>query len=664
VSVYVISTTDGKIEVSLRPSRIAGEADDDEEKPKAGDIVKGYVAQTNKKGCFIKLRNGHSARVVLKDLSDGFVASPTASFPPGRLIAGKVEKIVKDQINLNLRESAVVGDADKLTFDDFDEGDKVPGIITRLEPYGAFVKFLNSDVSGLVHVSELSDDFVEDVSNIFSPGDKVIAVVLKKVIDGEKCKLSLGLKQSYFKGDEEEGSSSEEEDDDEDADEGLKMVDDSSDDEMPDADSDDSDASDSDDSDDSDEDEGLQPMDVSDDEDDLNSDDDDYMEKLAKKMAQSQEDSDEEGSDEDDSDSDDSDDDAGFEWGAGKKAASSSKKQQKADSESDSDSDSDDSDSDDSDAGKKSNKKQEKKDAEALIAAREQALADGTADSNPESAADFERLLAAEPNSSELWIRFMAFYLSTADYEKARQVADRAVARIEYTQEDEKLNVYMAMIAMELNFGTASSLQESILNGAKNNNGKKVYLRTAELFVSSAANKTGKDAKDAMERIDNHMSVMCKKFKTKNQVWIAYCKWLVQQGKSKEANDVLKRSLLSLLPHKHVETMSKFAQFEYEFGSVERGRTVFEGLLSKFPKKLDLWYVFVDKEVKAGEMDSVRRVFKKIVGGAETCGAKFSDTQMKGVFKKWLGVEEKHGDKKSCELVKQEAKKYVSRVAK
>jgi hypothetical protein len=93
------------------------------------------------------------------------------------------------------------------------------------------------------------------------------------------------------------------------------------------------------------------------------------------------------------------DTDVGFEWGATPAITKHNE------DESDSDDESDDEEEDD-DAVAKSGHNSRKKAAlrrqeEEAIAKREKALADGTADENPETAADFERLLASDPNNSE-----------------------------------------------------------------------------------------------------------------------------------------------------------------------------------------------------------------------------------------------------------------------
>lgn len=57
----------------------------------------------------------------------------------------------------------------------------------------------------------------------------------------------------------------------------------------------------------------------------------------------------------------------------------------------------------------------------------------------PESADDFDRLLISSPNNSALWTQYMAFYLHTAEVDKARKIAQRALKTISYRY-DHKLH--------------------------------------------------------------------------------------------------------------------------------------------------------------------------------------------------------------------------------
>lgn len=59
-------------------------------------------------------------------------------------------------------------------------------------------------------------------------------------------------------------------------------------------------------------------------------------------------------------------------------------------------------------------------------------------------------------------------------------------------------------------------------------------------------------------------------------------------------------------PRADVSLISKFSQLEYRHGEPERGRTMFESLLSSYPKRVDLWSVYIDVVLKSGDTLKVR----------------------------------------------------------
>lgn len=195
-----------------------------------------------------------------------------------------------------------------------------------------------------------------------------------------------------------------------------------------------------------------------------------------------------------------------------------------------------------------------------------------------------------------------------------------------------------------------------------------VYLRVCELLekeVDSAAGVTGSnDLSTPTQRADAMFTKMCKKFRSKKTVWIAHFKYLLKSSRHEEAHQLLKRSHQSLPSYKHVETMSKFAQLEFELGSPERGRTIFSALLEKNPKRMDLLFVNIDKEIKNGDISKARALFDGVVNPVAGDGKhkfKFSDKQMKSLFKKWYRMEDEYGDEETQEKVKDEARAYVAR---
>jgi len=71
------------------------------------------------------------------------------------------------------------------------EGELYDGVVASVMPYGAFVD-IKPGVSGLVHVSEMGDDFIKDVSSVVSEGDKV---KVKLIAIDKEGKLKLSMKQ-------------------------------------------------------------------------------------------------------------------------------------------------------------------------------------------------------------------------------------------------------------------------------------------------------------------------------------------------------------------------------------------------------------------------------------------------------------------------------------
>lgn len=71
-------------------------------------------------------------------------------------------------------------------------GDIVEGKVTDIMNYGVFIQ-LNDEKSGLVHISEVSKDYVEDIHTVLHSGDIVKVKVLS--ID-EKGKIALSIKKA------------------------------------------------------------------------------------------------------------------------------------------------------------------------------------------------------------------------------------------------------------------------------------------------------------------------------------------------------------------------------------------------------------------------------------------------------------------------------------
>lgn len=154
---------------------------------------------------------------------------------------------------------------------------------------------------------------------------------------------------------------------------------------------------------------------------------------------------------------------------------------------------------------------------------------------------------------------------------------------------------------------------------------------------------------------------MIKKFSQSPSVWYNYAHFLHYTLSAPDrARALLPRATQSLPTHNHLNLTIKFAALEFHSpnGSPERGRTMFEGLLSTFPKRLDLWNQLLDLELQQNDVEIIRALFERVV---KTKGLK--PRGAKAWFKRWSEWEEKNGDKKSQEKVRAKAEEWVRSTA-
>ena len=165
---------------------------------------------------------------------------------------------------------------------------------------------------------------------------------------------------------------------------------------------------------------------------------------------------------------------------------------------------------------------------------------------------------------------------------------------------------------------------------------------------------------------------MTKKFSTTPSVWLNHAHFLANTlSQPDAARALLPRALRSLPSHAHIPVTSKFGALEFHSpsGDPERGRTVFEGLLSTFPKRWDLWGVLIDleigrlkglegKEDHTEGIEGVRRLFTRVLGSK---GLK--DKTARSFFRRWIVFEQGLGSQGQVEVVKKKAGDWVRKRA-
>ncbi|KAJ2603240.1 rRNA biogenesis protein rrp5 [Coemansia sp. RSA 1721] len=636
-----------KVDLSLRPSVVrpdqvsSADIADPVIKSAAdvavGQVVHGYVKNTTEVGCFILIGNQMTARAVISELSDEYIRDIKSAFPVGKLVSAVVLEAngSSNRVSLSLRASRI-GNVDasviisQRRLDQINIGETLKGTITRIEHYGVFIKPDDSFVTGLCYVREIADsDVPVDPRTLYEIGDRVLAKVLR--VDVAAGRLALGLKASYFAKGDDDSSDSDDSGSDSEPDSEAGSDSDSEPEPEPEPESESESEADSD--------GDGEPADMADTSSDSDSGSDVEMEDVsAPALAVA----------------------GGFQWDD---QDDESHKQQGSDSDSDGSSDknsNDDDSDDDSDRNapgvqkKSSNKSKNKRSKMQKIT---QDITADLSEQAPKAAADFERLIVGSPNSSFVWLQFMAYYLSQSEVEQARAVAERALKSISSREEQEKLNVWVALLNLEHRFGTKDTLEAVLKRAVQFMNPKHVYLQMAKIHERA----------DQFSEAENMHKTAISKFPGSCKVWVLFGLFYLKNDKATESRDLLARALKSLPKRKHIKAITQFGQMEFKHGEPERGRTIFEGVLGTYPKRVDLWSVYLDMEIKAVSIhgledsdmggscwDAARKLFARVTS------MKHSSKKMKFFFKKWLAFEKAHGSEESVEHVKQKALEYVN----
>jgi small subunit ribosomal protein S1 len=76
----------------------------------------------------------------------------------------------------------------------------VQGQVTKITNFGVFVE-LEDDLEGLLHISELADQKIENPQDVVQPGQEVEVKILR--VDVEDRKIGLSLKRAQWTADQE-----------------------------------------------------------------------------------------------------------------------------------------------------------------------------------------------------------------------------------------------------------------------------------------------------------------------------------------------------------------------------------------------------------------------------------------------------------------------------
>ena len=156
--------------------------------------VNGKVRNLTNYGAFVELEEGIDGLLHVSDMSwTRKISHPNEMLEKGQEVSCKILAVDPDRRRIALGMKQL--DNDPWATDipaKYQPGQLIKGKITKITNFGVFVG-LEDGLEGLLHISELADDKVDDAQNVVNVGDELEVKVLR--VDTEERKIGLSRKR-------------------------------------------------------------------------------------------------------------------------------------------------------------------------------------------------------------------------------------------------------------------------------------------------------------------------------------------------------------------------------------------------------------------------------------------------------------------------------------
>ncbi len=176
------------------------------EKYPPGTVVSGVVRNMTNYGAFIEIEEGIDGLLHVSDVSwTRKISHPSEILKKGQELKCVVLAVDEDKMRVALGLKQLSEDPWLRSIPEhYMPGQIVSGKVTKITNFGVFVE-LEDDLEGLLHVSELSDQKVENPQDIVKVGEDLEVKILRVDIEDRKIGLSLKRAQWAAEDDSEQG---------------------------------------------------------------------------------------------------------------------------------------------------------------------------------------------------------------------------------------------------------------------------------------------------------------------------------------------------------------------------------------------------------------------------------------------------------------------------
>ncbi len=155
-----------------------------------GDIVEGKVMRFTDYGAFVDI-GGVDGLLHISEISWGKLKNPQEVLNIGDIINVKILSLNEEKGKISLGLKQTMPEPWSLVGTKYEVGSVITGKVVQIKEYGAFVE-LEAGLDGLVHISEIANKRVENVSDELSLGQEIKAKIMD--IDPDRKRISLSIK--------------------------------------------------------------------------------------------------------------------------------------------------------------------------------------------------------------------------------------------------------------------------------------------------------------------------------------------------------------------------------------------------------------------------------------------------------------------------------------
>ncbi len=163
-----------------------------EDKYPIGSVIRGEVRNVTDFGVFVGVEEGIDGLVHVSDISwTERIKHPGEKFKKGDVVEAVVLNIDVENERFSLGIKQIQPDPWTTLSERHPVGSRAKGKVTKVTDFGAFVE-IEPGIEGLVHVSEMKDERVENPRDVVKEGDEIDVKVID--MDSQERKVALSIK--------------------------------------------------------------------------------------------------------------------------------------------------------------------------------------------------------------------------------------------------------------------------------------------------------------------------------------------------------------------------------------------------------------------------------------------------------------------------------------